>query len=670
MTTFILTLLLLIAGVFAGLIQYFVDFLGLQIYDSEETTSTALIEEQTPDFWTRLKNFLKRNWQLFGYLIIGIAGALLMPLIARLANLPGVKHDFSCLGEPNCTSNGWDMFIILGYGIISGYSSVRLIRSFGSFLIGNFTKTLQSQQQALKEGKRQIAELIEAQQYSLIEAKKEITDLKERFLNGSKLISNTFTPYAESFTNVNQWTSNYFDEAKNEIDKKLYYVGVNLQDNVSIFNTINSLLTNTHKRQINYKPSHHLYPVVDRYPDGYLRSIYSGKSFDLETLIKLDSLVDTARDEALRNFSSFNLSSDDYKNRLEDLELSLPYNCEHVVPQSWFNKKEPMRGDLHHLFTCEMRCNSFRSNYKYFDFIDYNGAAFTNIIKDSCGKLENEVFEPERNKGIVARAVLYFLARYPSKIELGKGYSEEDIPTLVKWHKEEPVTLYELHRNQEVYKLQGNRNPFIDFPALVEKIDFSTSLKFKQSDGFGQSDSNFGDDMEATAEFNGDNAFSNCEGNPKPKPWKDWRPAKSLVALRKQINSMAPKRNTKSDGMVGDLAHQLNDSDHNPWVWDKVLNKGVVTAIDITHDPAGKCDCNVMAKSLATIKDPRIKYVIWNKKIINASSINGSEPWTWRPYNGKNPHDKHIHISVKCDIDNYDSESRWNIMVNNEAVLV
>ena len=54
---------------------------------------------------------------------------------------------------------------------------------------------------------------------------------------------------------------------------------------------------------------------------------------------------------------------------MEDLlEASAPYNCEHVVPQSWFSKKEPMRGDLHHLFACESRCNSFRGNHAYFDF--------------------------------------------------------------------------------------------------------------------------------------------------------------------------------------------------------------------------------------------------------------------------------------------------------------
>jgi len=43
----------------------------------------------------------------------------------------------------------------------------------------------------------------------------------------------------------------------------------------------------------------------------------------------------------------------------DTVEAMLPYKCEHVVPQSWFAKAEPMRRDLHHLFACESRCNKF-----------------------------------------------------------------------------------------------------------------------------------------------------------------------------------------------------------------------------------------------------------------------------------------------------------------------
>lgn len=63
-----------------------------------------------------------------------------------------------------------------------------------------------------------------------------------------------------------------------------------------------------------------------------------------------------------------------------------------------------------------------------------------------------------------------------------------------------------------------------------------------------------------------------------------WRVAKSLLILRDQINQYAPHRNKASDGTIGDEHHAHTNSDHNPQVLDG--NIGVVTAIDITHDPA------------------------------------------------------------------------------------
>jgi deoxyribonuclease I len=43
---------------------------------------------------------------------------------------------------------------------------------------------------------------------------------------------------------------------------------------------------------------------------------------------------------------------------------------------------------------------------------------------------------------------------------------------LSRWNKEFEVSLFEKHRNQAIYRIQGNRNPFIDFPDLAEKIQF------------------------------------------------------------------------------------------------------------------------------------------------------------------------------------------------------
>lgn len=117
-----------------------------------------------------------------------------------------------------------------------------------------------------------------------------------------------------------------------------------------------------------------------------------------------------------------------------------------------------------------------------------------------------------------------------------------------------------------------------------------------------------------------------------------WRLAKSLEALRKQVNDAAPRRSKISDGTIGDPAHSARKSDHNP------DSSGIVRALDITHDPHNGVDSQRLAQAVADSRDPRIKYIISNGRIM--SGPKGPSPWKWRPYGGANPHDRHVHFSV------------------------
>lgn len=136
-----------------------------------------------------------------------------------------------------------------------------------------------------------------------------------------------------------------------------------------------------------------------------------------------------------------------------------------------------------------------------------------------------------------------------------------------------------------------------------------------------------------------------------------WRLATSLDVLRKQVDRKWPKRNKSSDGTIGDAAHASRASDHNPWVQDGAY--GVVTAIDFTHDPKNGPDAGKLAESLRQSRDPRIKYLISNRRICSSTAVGGVPAWTWRPYSGSNPHDKHCHLSVKSEKKHYDSVSPW-----------
>ena len=130
----------------------------------------------------------------------------------------------------------------------------------------------------------------------------------------------------------------------------------------------------------------------------------------------------------------------------------------------------------------------------------------------------------------------------------------------------------------------------------------------------------------------------------------NWRPAKSLVTLKEQVNANAPRRSKSHDGMIGDARHRTRDSDHNPWV-----DEGVVTAYDITNDPENGCDVDTLAEAIRGAADPRVKYLIWKRRICNHAPIGSAAAWAWRSYGGSNPHDKHLHISVKETKAHYDN---------------
>ncbi|MFI8895739.1 endonuclease [Streptomyces paradoxus] len=266
-------------------------------------------------------------------------------------------------------------------------------------------------------------------------------------------------------------TRPYYDRPADTAAREAYYANVRTDDGDVLRRTLTELLTRTHAPQPRYRPMRLVYPWVDLHENGQLRSIYSGREFSAEELIRADAAVEEARLDRVQELLLHELTAGpaEFEAEFDVLEASMPFNCEHVVPQSWFAKKEPMRGDLHHLFACEVGCNSFRGNFPYIDFPDFEEA-----VRGACGKRENVGFEPEKGKGVVARATLYFLIRYPGQVgDVAREFPQDRLPLLLRWHESEPVTEYELHRNAAAAELQGNRNPLIDHPEWARTIDFS-----------------------------------------------------------------------------------------------------------------------------------------------------------------------------------------------------
>ena len=262
----------------------------------------------------------------------------------------------------------------------------------------------------------------------------------------------------------------YYSAVDDKQKQEAYYPNFDGLNKTQLYQMLSQLLADTHTTTLSYKKARleHLYPWIDRREGGTreLRGIYSNKVFDALEVIRQEAFMDQQREQAMRERMMQESSEVIDEMFLEELEAAHPFNCEHVVPQSWFDKKKQPKTDLHHLFTCEWGCNSFRGNRAYFDFQ-------TEAFRENCGESDNGKFEPKHGKGAVARATLYFLLRYPGEIaDSSKEMSKERLQTIIQWAKDDKVDRWEQHRNAEIHKVQGNRNPLIDFPDLVDKINF------------------------------------------------------------------------------------------------------------------------------------------------------------------------------------------------------
>ena len=184
---------------------------------------------------------------------------------------------------------------------------------------------------------------------------------------------------------------------------------------------------------------------------------------------------------------------DMYSNVMRYFDTSNPTasvtNCdiEHMFPNSWFGAKAGCKEaycDLHHLVPADYSANRSKSNRGPGEPTE---VTFDNGVWKN-GKDANRdnllVFcPPDEYKGDFARAFFYIAATYGDTVtwvkeavpsHMSNTEWQEFLPEtrdlLLKWHRNDPVSEKELKRMYEVYKIQGNRNPFIDYPCLAEYL--------------------------------------------------------------------------------------------------------------------------------------------------------------------------------------------------------
>ncbi len=148
-----------------------------------------------------------------------------------------------------------------------------------------------------------------------------------------------------------------------------------------------------------------------------------------------------------------------YTNR-SDAQTNYNFNTEHTWPQSLFSSQEPMLSDLHHLFPVDENANSTRSNNPF-------GVVSNPQWQQGGSKSAGGLFEPrDVHKGRAARALFYFAIRYQNY----KSFLTGQEKILKEWNTTYIPSTKDSLRNEAIYKLQKNRNPFIDHPELADRI--------------------------------------------------------------------------------------------------------------------------------------------------------------------------------------------------------
>lgn len=158
-------------------------------------------------------------------------------------------------------------------------------------------------------------------------------------------------------------------------------------------------------------------------------------------------------------------------------------NIEHSVAKSWWGGTEnDAYRDLHHLNPSDQEANSRKSNYpmaKLTSVTWTNG--IMNVGKANIAGSNQNAFEPaDQYKGDFARTYMYMFTCYQTFTwkYTWMVYENSAYPTikpwavdlLLKWHHDDPVSQKEIERNNAVYAIQGNRNPYVDYPRLADFV--------------------------------------------------------------------------------------------------------------------------------------------------------------------------------------------------------
>ncbi|MGB1206591.1 MAG: endonuclease [Chitinophagales bacterium] len=159
-------------------------------------------------------------------------------------------------------------------------------------------------------------------------------------------------------------------------------------------------------------------------------------------------------------------------------------NTEHTWPQGLGAGNGSAKSDMHHIFPSEVDVNNARGSYPFAEINDwdtdewyrftsvYSNTPSQNIDEYSEIDLDAYVFEPrEDHKGNVARAMIYFYTIYRSQANsVDANFFPPQLDTFCDWHAQDPADEAEIAMTNFIKTRQGNANPFVLDPSLVNRL--------------------------------------------------------------------------------------------------------------------------------------------------------------------------------------------------------
>lgn len=249
-------------------------------------------------------------------------------------------------------------------------------------------------------------------------------------------------------------------------------------------------------------------PMLAQIPEGYYSSLKGKKGAGLKTaihdIIKKANVLSygskyghtwwgfwtTDRDESGRFIDRYS-SESEWEMSTSQGAVGADMNIEHSFPKSWWGGATVQAyKDLYNLMPCKSKINSTKSNYPMGKVVSGDkGNGWTKVGEGTDGKLYWEPADPW--KGDFARGYMYMATAYQDYNWVGKQalqiLQQGAYPTLqkwayklyIQWAKADKPNAIEIKRNNEVAKIQGNRNPYVDFPNLMEYVwGDSTNIAF------------------------------------------------------------------------------------------------------------------------------------------------------------------------------------------------